>query len=125
MSNYYGRLQNRMMENTKPAEITIGTGVTEVLYSDRHAYYVNKILKTKNGEPVELEIVRAKVKCNDYYAEDWTVFPFSEVEKDARKSVIKRTRPNKNGKRFWTDDGKMSSTTYAIGFASETEDPSF
>jgi len=39
----YGNLVNRIMEDCKSVEPTVGMGCTEVCYSDRHAYTVIEI----------------------------------------------------------------------------------
>lgn len=49
MSKWYGSLQNRLAENQKDIpEIYVGMGVTEYLWSDRHAYEVTKVINQKD-----------------------------------------------------------------------------
>ena len=44
MTKWYGSLNNRIMEQGKDAEvITVGMGVTEFYWSDRHAYEVTEV----------------------------------------------------------------------------------
>ena len=44
MAKWYGSVNNRIMEQGKDAEeITVGMGVTEFFWSDRHAYEVIKV----------------------------------------------------------------------------------
>lgn len=122
----YGSLQNRILENKKNKEIRVGIGVTQYLYSDRYAFYVDKITKcNKAGEPVEIEIIRAKVECINYFAGDWKVYPYEETEKNACRRTLKRTRPDKNGNRFWTYSGLIDDIRFGIGLATEYQDPSF
>lgn len=125
MKKFYGSLNNRLMEEVKNPEPEVGMGVTESMYSDRHAWYVAEITKKNaKGEVTEIRLVRATYKCNDYFAGNWTVFPFekADVEQTIR---IKRTRPDKFGRRFWTYGGKMEGTKFILGHADEYEDPSF
>lgn len=49
MTRWYGSLNNRIMERGKDAEeITVGMGVTEFFWSDRHAYEVTKVIDQKH-----------------------------------------------------------------------------
>lgn len=49
MTRWYGSINNRIMENGKDAdEITVGMGVTEFFWSDRHAYEVTKVIDQKH-----------------------------------------------------------------------------
>lgn len=49
MTRWYGSINNRIMENGKDAEeITVGMGVTEFFWSDRHAYEVIKVIDQKH-----------------------------------------------------------------------------
>lgn len=49
MSKWYGNLCNRVDENRMFAdEIKVGTGMTEYLWSDRHAYEVTKVIDQKH-----------------------------------------------------------------------------
>jgi hypothetical protein len=48
MSKWYGSLNNRIDEGKTYGEIKIGTGVTEMCYSDRHPYEVVEIIDEKH-----------------------------------------------------------------------------
>lgn len=49
MTKWYGSINNRIMEQGKSAEeITVGMGVTEFFWSDRHAYEVTKVIDQKH-----------------------------------------------------------------------------
>ena len=53
---WYGNLNNRIMEQGKDAEeITVGMGVTEFSWSDRHAYEVTKVIDQKHISIRELK----------------------------------------------------------------------
>lgn len=122
---WYGSVENRIEEMAKSPIPEVGMGVTESLWSDRHAWYISEITKTNSkGEAVELLLVKAKTKCLDYYGGDWEVFPFEQAEKD-RTCIIKRTRATKTGHRFWTCNGRVDSTKFILGKADEYYDPSF
>ena len=69
MSKWYGSLENRLMENQKDIpEIVEGMGVTEYLYSDRHAYEVTKVVNQKDVF-IRRYDVRNKGGC--YGCDDW------------------------------------------------------
>ena len=58
MSKWYGSLTNRLDEgHTFTDEIKVGTGVTEMCYSDRHPYEVVEVIDANVvfDESVELE----------------------------------------------------------------------
>ena len=124
---WYGSLHNRLHENghNAPSEelVKVGTGVTEMMWSDRHAYFIvgTSESKTADGWHKEIIIARAKVKCKNYYAGDWEV----EFDPEGHRQTIKVTRPFKNGGRAYTSDGTHSGTHFVLGFAEEYEDPSF
>lgn len=49
MTRWYGSINNRIMERGKDAEeITVGMGVTEFFWSDRHAYEVTRVIDQKH-----------------------------------------------------------------------------
>ena len=48
MSKWYGSLNNRIDEGKTYGEIKIGTGVTEMCYSDRHPYEVVEVIDEKH-----------------------------------------------------------------------------
>lgn len=49
MSKWYGSLSNRLEENRQfVPEITVGTGVTEYMWSDREAYEVTRVIDQKH-----------------------------------------------------------------------------
>ena len=124
--NSYGSLNNRLEEQKQAEKIEVGMGVTELLWSDRHAWYIDEIVRCNSkGEPIELKLVRAKHKCIDYYAGKWEVFPYEEADKTGFIHIY-RTRKDKEGRYYWTMDGiKKDRNIFAIGVAREYEDPSF
>ena len=62
----YGSLQNRIMENHDfTNEITVGTGMTEYSYSDRHAYEVVSVTDQKHVEVREYDHKHVGDVCMD------------------------------------------------------------
>ena len=45
---FYGSLQNRMAEGKTYGEIKVGVGVTEMCYTDRHAYEIVEVIDEKH-----------------------------------------------------------------------------
>lgn len=68
MSKWYGSLNNRLDENQKEIpNIEVGMGVTEYLWSDRHAYEVTKVVNQK-----DVFIRRYDVKhIGEYGNDEW------------------------------------------------------
>ena len=57
---YYGSLQNRMMEDKDFCkEIKVGMGMTEYMYSDRHAYEVVEVKDQKHVTVRRYDVVAA------------------------------------------------------------------
>ena len=66
MTRWYGSLQNRLMEQGKDAEeITVGMGVTEFFWSDRHAYEVTQVIDQKHIAIRELKHIHVGDGCMD------------------------------------------------------------
>lgn len=68
MKKWYGSLENRLEENQKEIPtIEVGMGVTEYLWSDRHAYEVTRVVNQK-----DVFIREYDVKHNGSYGnDDW------------------------------------------------------
>ena len=124
----YGSLVNRIYESDyKDGKIEIGTGVTELGYSDRTPYYVvgiNLYPKTSKykGEIRSLVIAEAKVKRDDWTVGTGEVLPFEDG-----KGVTEWTKEiyfNRKSGNF-TSDGTKNATIYRIGRADYYRDPSF
>lgn len=68
---WYGSLQNRLCENQQfNGVIEVGTGVTEFLWSDRHAYEVIEVKSQKNVVIRELN----HRKKSDSFMNDWELY---------------------------------------------------
>lgn len=67
---WYGSLNNRLEENRMFCEeITVGTGVTEYSYSDRHAYEVIEVKDQKHVKIREYEAI--KKEGSGDYTNEW------------------------------------------------------
>ena len=67
---WYGSLDNRLEENRQYCdEIKVGTGVTEYLWSDRHAY---EVVEVKDQKHVKIREYDHKSKrAGESYSNDW------------------------------------------------------
>lgn len=82
MSKWYGSLQNRLEEGKNYAgEITVGTGVTEYMWSDRHPYEVVSVIDQKHVVVRSLDHVLAGVPMSN----DWELV--SNPENPERRLV--------------------------------------
>ena len=128
MSKWYGSVQNRMMEKSTPKiRPEIGMGVTECLWSDRHAWEVAGVIDEKH-----IVIRRMGHKCKDYYAGDWEVFPNPDGEichlvfRSGRWRDRLWDEKYENGKLVSRKPGRRLGTNgWYVGSAEEYEDPSF
>lgn len=81
MKKIYGSLMNRLEEGcTFTDKIEVGTGVTEMCYSDRHAYEVVKVIDDKHLLIRRCDVKRidnnGESECQDY---EYTVKPYEET----------------------------------------------
>ena len=68
MAKWYGSVSNRLEEDRMYCdEIKVGTGMTEYLYSDRHAYEVTEVIDQKHVMVREYDH-KAAGEC---YSNDW------------------------------------------------------
>lgn len=75
MKTWYGSLQNRLMENAQfNGEITVGTGVTELMYSDRHPY---EVVAVKDQKHISVRELAHRLK-GEAYSNDWELFSNEE-----------------------------------------------
>jgi len=97
----------------------VGEGATELMYSDRRAYFVTYV--SENGK--ECKIQRAKYKCLDYYAGRYEVQPDTEGEELTLKFRYGKWRVFYTHR--WTGETGWAPFKVAFGYAREYEDPSF
>lgn len=80
MSKWYGSIENRLDEGKTFGEIKVGTGVTEMCYSDRHPYEVVEIIDDKHLLIRECEHIRISGSAQDGSAEyEYKLKPYEEV----------------------------------------------
>ena len=66
---WYGSINNRIEENKQYVEeIKVGTGVTEYLWSDRHAY---EVIAVKDQKHVTIREYDHKKKNDSSFSNDW------------------------------------------------------
>lgn len=82
----YGSLQNRLMEGKDFAngDIKVGTGVTEVSYSDRHAY---EVIAVKDQNHFTIRRMKA-IPAGEYMSNTW------ELESDETQPAYDIERIN-------------------------------
>lgn len=69
MDKWYGNLTNRLQENNHACdEIKVGTGMTEYLYSDRHAY---EVIAVKDQKHVTVRMLDHKHIGNGSFDNKW------------------------------------------------------
>lgn len=111
--NVYNKLEFAMEKSTTDTP-KVGTGCSIVIGSDRYAAEVVKV-----NSPKEIEVLENKVKCNDYYAGDYTIL---KGQYDSKIPQIFTLRKNGRwvlkGQNLWNGIGLYWSHTHYI-------DPSF
>lgn len=114
MSNYYGSLQNRLMEHSATPEMTIGMGVTECCWSDRHAY---EIVAIKDDRHITIRRMNA-VLVGDFYDQNY------ELTSNPEGHMVNLFKTQKGE---WKERiGRcLGATRFAVGVAREYYDPSF
>ena len=117
----YGSVVNHIIANQyKDADIQIGMGVTELCWSDRHAFFVKEIIRNKKGEIKELVLEGAYLKALGEGCFDISREPKEGYFQDCKQRTIR-----KNRKGYFTSDGTIKGTTFRIGKADEYYDISF
>ena len=84
MSKWYGNIMNRLEEGKQfVPEITVGTGMTEYLWSDRHAY---EVVAVKDQKHVSVRELGHRPK-GEAFSNDWELFP---DESNPVREMVKR-----------------------------------
>ena len=84
MSRWYGNIMNRLEENhDRVDEITVGTGMTEYSWSDRHAY---EVVAVKDQKHVSVRELGHKHK-GEAFTNDWELF---SDETNPVRDMVKR-----------------------------------
>lgn len=123
MARHYGSLINQLIDQDyRDGNITEGVGVTELCWSDRHAYFVKEVKKNKKGE------IRALVLEGAWLKAIPGSFGYYEVSREQKEGYFKdhcEITIYKNRKGYFTSDGTVNGTTFRIGKADEYYDPTF
>lgn len=118
MSNrWYGSITNRLEEgHTYTKEIKVGTGVTEMCYSDRHPYEVVEVIDDRH---LMIRRMNAKRIDNNGMSECQDYEYSSNLDATPIKIFLSKTGwREQRGK-------KLGSTKFSVGFAEEYYDFSF
>lgn len=84
MTTWYGSLQNRLMENTQfDGEIKVGTGVTELMYSDRHPY---EVISVKDQKHITVREMGHR-NIGGAYSNEWELY---SNEENPERELTKR-----------------------------------
>lgn len=123
MTRQYGSLINHLIDQDyRDGNITEGVGVTELCWSDRHAYFVKEVKRNKKGDIRELVLERAWLKA---IPGSYGYFEISREQKDGYHRDGGEISIYKNRKGYFTSDGTVNGTTFRIGKADEYYDPTF
>lgn len=112
----YGSLTNRIEENYNAQLPTVGMGVTEYGWSDRHPYTIIEVI---NERKVVIQEDQSKLPAGDsvYGRQDWIITP------NPNGQILTITK-RKNGK--WKEVGRgKGSNTFGLGRRSRYYDPTF
>lgn len=112
----YGSLNNRLMENSKQPTPVVGMGVTQCMYTDRHAYTIVEVISPKKIVVQQDDATRTD---NNGLSESQQYS--YKPDPDAPKEVITL---RKNGR--WIKQGNpMDSAGYLLGHREEYRDPNY
>lgn len=116
MSRWFGSLENRLAEGKTIGEVKVGTGVTEMSYSDREPYEVVKVLDERHLmiRPLKYKVISGSVQ--DGSAE----YEYSSDETATPIKIFK-------SRYGWREQigRKLGCTKFTVGFAERYYDPSF
>ena len=117
----YGSVVNHIIANNyKDNKIEVGMGVTEIMWNDRHAFFIKEIITDKKGNPKELKLEGAWLKALGEGCYDVSREYKEGYFQDCKKMTIKRTR-----KGTWTNTGTVDGRLFRIGHAEEYYDICF
>lgn len=84
---WYGSVENRLYENKQFCKtIEVGTGATEFLWSDSHAYEVTKV---ESQEHIWLRRLKA-IRTDNYGMSDWQDYQFESDTTAPQIEAVKR-----------------------------------
>ncbi len=83
-----------------------GRGCTICYWSDKRAATITKVEYTKAGKPKAVEVTHNKVKCLDWFANEYEILP----ELDERR--VDRFTLRKNGR--WYEEGQETSPNSVV-----------
>lgn len=121
MSKWYGSIENRLDEGKTFGEIKVGTGVTEMGYSDRHPYEVVEVIDERHLmiRPLNWKVIKGSEQDGSAEYEY-----FSKPE-----APLTRLFKAKYGWRsqYKNEDGnwKLGCDKFTVGFAERYRDPCF
>ena len=113
----YGSFFNMMMDNSKPAEPTVGMGATLLLWSDRHAGTIVEV--SKNGKMIKWQRDKAVAEfkgMTDSQSYSYEPDPHAQIETFTLR---------KNGRWVKSGYGMRQGGTLSVGHRSEYYDFSF
>jgi hypothetical protein len=118
MAQWTGSLVNLLVGNSKSSEPVVGMGVTELCWTDRHAYEIVKVIDDRHIIIRRLNAVRTDNNgmsdCQDY-----------DYYSDLTGMTLKLFRDRKGVWRERIGTHELGSTRYAVGYAEEYYDYSF
>lgn len=110
-----GSLTNWLMANPNYKEPKVGMGVTELMWTDRHAWMITEVDKDKKG----FIMTRMNPKAVGSYYEQ----RYEYNDKNGNPYLSSTTMHVRFKYKGWrSESGKMN---LALGYAEEYEDPSF
>ena len=117
MTKWVGSLINRLDEACRNPEPEVGMGATEYCYSDRHAYTIIEITKTKNGKASQILVQKDDAKRTDNYGmSDAQSYEYIQNH-DNRTAILKLDK-----KGHWKE---QAGNTFGLGHRDEHYDYSF
>jgi hypothetical protein len=118
----FGNLTNRLLEGGNQPVPEVGMGVTECMWSDRHAYTVVEVYKNKKGVVKEIVVQSDRVIRTDTNGiSESQNYRYEPDPNGGKKTVTLR----KNGRWITQGDPLKGGTGWMIGERCEYYDPSF
>lgn len=119
MSGWYGSLENRLMERTRSDKPEVGMGVTELCWSDRHAY---EVVAVKDDKHITIRRLMAKRIDSNGFSESQE-YEYSSNEEWPTLTLYKA----KDGRwvRRIGRNGVDRTSGWYVGKAEEYYDPTF
>lgn len=122
MRKLFGSLDNRLCEGAIIGEVKIGAGVTELMYSDRHAYTIVAIPDSKHIIIRECTAIRidgngaSDCQAYEYQTQEKKSYTQEDLKEDSLTYILMSDRRKKQIKKYGIGENEKVLTLTKNGY---------